>query len=398
MKYYLLVIDRVRTGGAERILIDYYNYLIKCGHKVDIYVLYREATSSPWLDNLRVTYGSNKEVGASMASKLFTHIKIYTRLLTKINCGKYDVIFTFLEKSNIFSYLSNFKGVKHVCTVHNVLSIQYLKIANPTIKKLWAKAISSIYNSDKTTIIAVSEQVKTDLINNFDVEEENIFVVNNFVDSHAIHIKSREEVTEFNFYDDVSYAINIGRLSDQKNQGSLLYAFSQYLKDNPIENKVHLLIMGEGENEENLRQKIKELKLEEKVTIIDFQVNPYKFLAQCKLLVLSSKFEGFPIVIAETRSLGIPFCGTHYSIPQEMFTSNSAYDMCTFPDLYEIDGVAKFKLIMNSVFSTDTFSEELLAATSEWNSHNDKEYQFKQYCEISINENIHKENNKDFPD
>ncbi|STU67301.1 Uncharacterised protein [Klebsiella pneumoniae subsp. pneumoniae] len=84
--------------------------------------------------------------------------------------------------------------------------------------------------------------------------------------------------------------------------------------------------------------------------------------------------------------MGIPFCGTHYSIPQEMFTSNSAYDMCTFPDLYEIDGVAKFKLIMNSVFSTDTFSEELLAATSEWNSHNDKEYQFKQYCEISINE------------
>ena len=63
-----------------------------------------------------------------------------------------------------------------------------------------------------------------------------------------------------------------------------------------------------------------------------------------------------------------------------------------------MDGVAKFKLIMNSVFSTDTFSEELLAATSEWNSHNDKEYQFKQYCEISINENIHKENNKDFPD
>lgn len=91
---------------------------------------------------------------------------------------------------------------------------------------MWAKAISSIYNSDKTTIIAVSEQVKTDLINNFDVEGENIFVVNNFVDSHAIHIKSREEVTEFNFYDDVSYAINIGRLSDQKPRFFIVCIFS----------------------------------------------------------------------------------------------------------------------------------------------------------------------------
>lgn len=392
MKSYLLVIDRVRTGGAERILIDYYNYLIKCGCKVDIFVLYVDSTTSPWLKGLPVTYGNDREVEANLASRLSVHVRIYIRLIKILNAKKYDVIFSFLEKSNLITYLSNFKKIRHICTVHNVLSIQYLKIKNYYVRKLWCKSISFAYNSERTTLITVSEQVKNDLKFKFDVNEDKIHVINNYIDAGMLSTKSKENITEYFFESDTDYIINIGRLSDQKNQSSLLYAYAYYLKTRTVKSKVHLIIMGEGENEKSLKEIIKQLNLEKVVSIIDFQLNPYKFLAKCKLLVLSSKFEGFPIVIAEARSLNIPFCGTTHSIPEEMFSDTYTYDLCTFKNLNEQDGLDKFTRILNSVLLSNSFKDNLLSATSKWNDVNDKEHQFRLYCEIALNERICQKN------
>jgi len=93
--------------------------------------------------------------------------------------------------------------------------------------------------------------------------------------------------------------INIGRLTDQKDQITILKAILL------IKNKINfkLLIIGSGYEKEQLLKFIKKNDLEQCVKIINFKKNHYPILNQAELFVLSSLFEGLPNVILEAACL-----------------------------------------------------------------------------------------------
>lgn len=76
---YLLVIDHIATGGAERILIDYYHHLIKSGHKVSVFVLTGKNGESFWSEGLQITYGSQNDVN-NLILKTKQQIQLYFKL------------------------------------------------------------------------------------------------------------------------------------------------------------------------------------------------------------------------------------------------------------------------------------------------------------------------------
>ena len=55
---YILVIDHIATGGAERILIDYYHYLKAKNNSVKVFVLSGNKSQSKWVKDIDVVYGS----------------------------------------------------------------------------------------------------------------------------------------------------------------------------------------------------------------------------------------------------------------------------------------------------------------------------------------------------
>ena len=63
------------------------------------------------------------------------------------------------------------------------------------------------------------------------------------------------------------------------------------------------LIIGRGILRDKMNTFIKKNKLEKKIKLLNFQDNPYKYIAKSDLLVLSSKFEGLPNVLLEALSL-----------------------------------------------------------------------------------------------
>jgi len=72
-----------------------------------------------------------------------------------------------------------------------------------------------------------------------------------------------------------------------------------------------LLILGEGENRPALQALIKELDLEQDVSLMGFVKNPYPYMAQAALFVLSSRWEGLPTVLVEALYLGAPVIATN---------------------------------------------------------------------------------------
>lgn len=381
---YILVIDHIATGGAERILVDYYHHLAGNGHSVRVFVLSGHSGQSAWTEGLDVVYGSDTDED-NLFKKTVQQISLYFKLQKLVKEEKPDVIFSFLEKSNLLTSLVKGDAVK-VMTVHNVLSIQYIKVKSAAVRKILYAIIRRMYNRCPN-VVAVSKQVKDDLISSFGIDGRNIKVINNYVDRNEIRRKTKEWVTDFNFHQDVKYVMNIGRFSDQKAQWKLIKAFSLYLKTCADNSKVHLVLVGRGEYEGNLRQLADELGVEDCVTILPFNPNPYKYMVHASLFVLSSIFEGFPIVLAEASSLRVPFVGARKAIPEEMFDASEVWDNCvydTFSPERDFattihDDERQLAELIKKGLDNQTFCNAILQSTAKWESKNDKTTQFEMY-------------------
>lgn len=387
---YLLLIDHIATGGAERILIDYYHHLKAGGHDPYIFVLSGYAEQSEWTKGLQVYYGSGGDED-NLLKKTMQQIGLYLKLKRLVRKLKPDVLFSFLEKSNLLTVLVPTKAVK-VVSVHNVLSIQYTKVRSGHVQKILYGMIRWMYNRCPN-VVAVSKQVKDDLVSSFGVKEEHIQVINNYVDKEDVKRKSKEPVDNYVFAPDVNYVMNIGRFSDQKAQWKLIKAFSLYLADCKDKEHTRLVLMGKGEYEEPLKQLAADLNITDNVIFLPFNVNPYKYMAHARLFVLSSIFEGFPIVLAEASSLRIPFVGSRKAVPEEMFKDKSVWEKCIFDTstlerdfsttIHE-DEKQLARLIREGV-EDEAFRKEMLAETELWEQHNAKSFQFRCYDRLANN-------------
>lgn len=99
----------------------------------------------------------------------------------------------------------------------------------------------------------------------------------------------------------------VGRLDENKNVSMILRTMKQLVE----KDTVHLYIIGTGVLEQTLKKECDVLGLREYVHFLGFQSNPYPLIAQATLMVLASKQEGMPTVLAEGMVLGVPFVSTN---------------------------------------------------------------------------------------
>ena len=98
----------------------------------------------------------------------------------------------------------------------------------------------------------------------------------------------------------------VGRLTKQKDFPTLIRAFAQVLANRPS----RLMILGEGVDRPMLEALVKELGLEDHVSLPGFVENPYAYMKRAALYVLSSRWEGLPTVLIEALYCGRPIVAT----------------------------------------------------------------------------------------
>lgn len=379
----IFVIDHIKSGGAEHILLEYCKHLYNSNHQICIFCLNGHPMQSAWHTKIPIVYGAQDDEN-NLFIKFIRQTRFHYKLNKLVKEINPDVVFSFLEKSNLQTVLLRTKARK-ILTVHNVISEQYKKIRNKIIRNVLYKIIHLMYNIEGVRIISVSLQVKEDLINSFHINPSNIVVVNNRVNKQEIDKLAQDHIEDFSFDENTKYIMNCGRFTAQKAQWVLLKSFAILLEK--YQNPIELLLVGEGEYRNNLEKLAKDLSISQYVHVLPFKANPYKYIKRINLFVLSSIYEGFPIVLAEASSLRIPFVGTRQSIPKEMFEDDSFWRESTV-ELHHNDvdfsttthqDERDFSLLLLRGISDKEFRLKILQQTQLWEDKNLIEYQFSEY-------------------
>ncbi|WP_299780166.1 glycosyltransferase [uncultured Formosa sp.] len=142
------------------------------------------------------------------------------------------------------------------------------------------------------------------IYNGFDFEELNL-------KAEAISIADLEVE---------NYIIFFGRIHDEsKNLKLLLEAYKQSIL---IEQNVKLLLVGDGPDLKGIQDYVQKLNLKDDVVFKEFTINPYPYVKHARFAMLTSRHEGFPMVIPEALGVGTPVISVDCkSGPSEVITS-----------------------------------------------------------------------------
>ncbi len=167
------------------------------------------------------------------------------------------------------------------------------KYINNSFKRIFFKFFYSLSDMILVTTIDFKKEIK------------KYFGLNSFVHRQSLDVfdikkKSKEKIN-FKFFKNFNglKIINIGRLTFQKDQITLLNAFEKLIKSR----KARLLLLGSGSDKDKLINFINYKRINKSVKIIPYASNPFKYIALSNLKILSSRFEGSPNILLETACL-----------------------------------------------------------------------------------------------
>lgn len=133
---------------------------------------------------------------------------------------------------------------------------------------------------------------------------QDALILNNAVDTEkfAYSVSNAEEIRQ-KYGVKTKYLIgHIGRFTVQKNHSFLIEIFSELCK---TRKDCTLMLVGNGEFLDGIKNKVRVLNLSEKVIFVDFQEDIYKYYSAMDLFVMPSLFEGLPITLIEAQANGL---------------------------------------------------------------------------------------------
>lgn len=149
-------------------------------------------------------------------------------------------------------------------------------------------------------------------------------IINNGIElaQYRFDIEKRNRIREALDIPSDSYVIgHAGRFSPEKNHRLIIQCFEKVLKRN---NNCYLLLIGDGELHEEMKQMANDLAVGEKIRFAGYVTNIADYYSAMNLFVLPSFFEGFAIAAVEAQAAGIP-CVLSDRISRETVINNNVF-------------------------------------------------------------------------
>jgi len=372
------VVNTLSNGGAERTISNITNNLPD-EYKVDIIINEDNAISYPVKGDV-LSLGLNPQTDKlkfSYQVKLILKRIVALRKLKKQN--HYLAVISFSESASIANILSGKRYCKTIISVRINLSGC---INSKLYKFLGFPAVKLLYNhADR--IIAVSEGVRLDLIENFGIKTDKVVTIPNGCDIDIIKEKAKMDTdgSVNKIFSGCKVIATMGRLDYQKGQWHLIKAIRKVVDDGF---DIRLIIIGQGKYREFLEEVVADNSLKDYVFFLGFQQNPFSIIAKSDIYVLPSIYEGMGNSLIEALACGLPCISTDHAsgareiLAPETNVKNKAIDI-EYAEYGILTPVCDGKYDKEKPLS----NEEILLASAIEKMLDDEELRNKYVCNAS---------------
>lgn len=299
MKTVFHVITTINRGGAENQLLVLVREQVRIG--LEVHVIYLKGEPELEEDFVRA--------GATVHHELSEKSVLVQPFLLRKLIGKGEVIVhAHLPRAELVSILKP-QNAKFFVSRHNAEPFF------PGAPALLSNFLSRIVEIRSIKIIAISYAVKNYLISRGEVKNpENLDVI---LYGYESHFKSKPNERGKNF--PLNKLGSISRLADQKDIPTMLRAFKALRESNP---RATLSILGAGPLDSELKKLAQSMGLGDSVTFRGRSSKIYEFLSELDAFILTSKYEGFGMVLLEAMDLGLPIVASDNSAIPEVLGSD----------------------------------------------------------------------------
>lgn len=297
----LFLLEAFDKGGIEQVTLDIVNNLDPNKYDITIQTFWYGGHCQSLVNkNIKVLpFFFKRYIPGVIRLIEYMSPKMLYKLFIK---GDYDVEIAASDggAAKVISGSTNKKS-KKICWVH----MDVVKRGSQLKEFQTVEKSRKIYEKFDL-IVPVSEGCKKKFIEKFG-DQYTYSVKRNPIQKEKIKLKSLERAPislneeEFNF-------VCIGRLEEEKGFDRLIEACKIVCQD--IGKEFHIYIIGDGTLRNDLQQQIKECGVDNLISLIGFQENPYAILKCADAFLLTSRDESFSLVVGESLIVGTPIIAT----------------------------------------------------------------------------------------
>ncbi len=352
MKKLLFAAYSLDVGGIEKALVNLVNVLQNRGYDITVVL---EKKQGIFLNELNKNI---KLIEYTPSEKKNLIVRKITNLIHRIQFiikykNKYDfsAAFATYSKPSIF--------VSKVASKNNTLwgHADYLTLFDNDRQKV-KNFFKSIKVEQFKNIIFVSEEGKNSFLDIFPQMKEKTIACNNIVNNKEI-LKLSEEEIEIKKDNKCFTFLNVGRHDEKQKKLTRIIEAVQKLKQDDLNFKV--LFVGDGKDNTLYRKMVKDKKLENNIIFVGPQKNPYPYFKISDCVILTSDYEGYPVVFLESFILNKPIITTKVSDYKDIEGKYGYITSKQIDDIYEkMKEMIKNGYEIKESFDADKYNNDII--------------------------------------
>jgi len=315
------------SGGAERVLLNLGCGLVAQGHRVDL-VMARysghfldqippeirvvDLKVNSARDSLRAVHRLGRDawfwIKMVLAKNPHYVLGALPGVADYLQREQPDALIASMDYPNAVAVMARKLALvqsKVILTVHCTLSEEIARSRKPRVKA--QVKVDRRFYPLADAVVTVSQGVADDLVETLNLPSECFTTIYNPVVTEHLFRQASEPLSHPWFSGNgPPVLLAVGGFKPSKDHATLLKAFALVRKERPV----RLLLLGEGKLRESLNRQAEGLGISADLDMPGFVDNPFQYMGQATLFVLSSVFEGLPTVLIEALACGCQVVST----------------------------------------------------------------------------------------
>lgn len=308
MRKVAFFIPSIERGGVERTMTRVANGFVDRGYEVDLVFRIAEPMALEGISSKarRVKLDSSWYIPRFVPPRIRVSMRAFPGLINYLRSERPDVLLSF-QSSVLAVWAKGLSGVSARLIVREASVPSEAATRDRRLSARLTLPLKRWTYPKADAIVATSDGAGADLARILNIPTERINVIHNPTFEDSV-LELAKEPLQDNWLqsEDTPIILGVGRLSYEKNFSMLLRTFALVRQSMPCK----LLILGEGEERDNLLALSESLGVSESVFMPGFVKNPYPYMTRASLFVSPSLYEGFPNAIIESLALGLPVVAT----------------------------------------------------------------------------------------